>query len=49
MRGHIDCVELLLRAGAPLHPRTREGDTPKDLAKDNGHYDLANFIGTFVV
>ena len=45
MRGHRDCVELLLRAGAPAHPRSRDRDTPKDLAKDNGHYDLAVYLG----
>lgn len=45
MRGHTDCVELLLKAGAPPHPRTADGDTPKDLAKDNGHNDLAAILG----
>ena len=45
MRGHKDCVELLLRAGAPPQPRTHDGDTPKDLAKDNGYYDLAVYLG----
>ena len=45
MRGHKECVEILLKAGAPPHPRTRDGDTPKDLAKDNGSYDLATFLG----
>lgn len=45
MRGHRDCVELLLKAGAPAHPRASDGDTPKDLAKDNGHYELAAFLG----
>ena len=45
MRGHKGCVELLLRTGAPPHPRSREGDTPKDLAKENGHYDLAVYLG----
>ena len=45
MRGHRDCVELLLRAGAPPHPRTRDGDTPKDLAKENGYYELAVYLG----
>ena len=45
MRGHGDCVELLLKAGAPPHPRTRDGDTPKDLAKENGYYHLAGYFG----
>lgn len=45
MRGHKDCVELLLKAGAPPHPRSRDGDTPKDLAKENGYYDLAVSLG----
>ena len=47
MRGHKDCVEILLKAGAPPHPRTRDGDTPKDLAKDNGFYDLAKYLGEY--
>ena len=45
MCGHADCVDVLLRAGAPLHPRTRDGDTPKDLAKERGHYGLASYLG----
>ena len=45
MRGHRECVELLLKVGAPPHPRSRDRDTPKDLAKDNGHYDLAIYLG----
>ncbi|CAB4029667.1 Tyrosine- kinase HTK16, partial [Paramuricea clavata] len=49
MRGHKDCVELLLRVGAPPQPRTHDGDTPKDLAKDNGYYDLAVYLESFVV
>ena len=48
MRGHKDCVEVLLQAGVPPHPRTRDGDTAKDLAKENGYYELASYFGTFV-
>lgn len=47
MRGHKECVEILLKAGAPPHPRTRDGDTPKDLAKDNAFYDLAVYLGKY--
>ena len=44
-RGHLDCVRALLELGAPLNPRTRDGDTPKVLASRYGRHKVASFLG----
>ncbi|XP_038050130.1 tyrosine-protein kinase HTK16-like [Patiria miniata] len=31
--GHTECVQELLKAGAPCHPRSLDNDTPLDLAR----------------
>jgi len=49
MRGNLDCVKVLLSFNASLHPRTPEGDTPKDLAARFSHLDVENFFETYPV
>ena len=47
--GHAECVEVLLELGAPLHPRSTEGDTPRDLALHCGHLHIAELIDNYSV
>jgi len=46
MRGYLDCVKVLLSFNASLHPRTPEGDTPKDLAARFSHLNVEIFFGS---
>ena len=48
-RGHENCVETLIELGAPLHPRTTDGDIPRDLALRYGHYQIVELIDNFPV
>ena len=45
MQGSIDCCKLLLTYHASMHPRTVEGDTPRDLALRYGKHDVVEFLG----
>lgn len=49
LKGHAECVEVLLELGAPLHPRSTEGDTPRDLALHCGHLHIAELIDNYSV
>lgn len=49
LKGHTECVEILLEHGAPLHPRSTEGDTPRDLALHYGHMHIAEVIDNYPV
>ena len=49
MTGNSDCVRVLLELGAPLHPRSTEGDTPRDLALHYGHGHIADIIDNYPV
>lgn len=46
-RGFIDCFHLLVQLGAPLHPRTNDGDTPRDLALRYGHVSISDMIDNY--
>jgi uncharacterized protein len=45
--GRADLVALLLEAGASLESRTDDGRTPADLARANGHEDVAGQLATW--
>lgn len=45
LRGHLDCVKLLLSHNAAIHPRTVDGDTPKDLALRSGKDSVVEYFG----
>jgi len=47
MRGSISCCQLLLSYHASMHPRTLEGDTPRDLALRYGKHDVVEFLDNF--
>ena len=49
MTGNSECVRVLLELGAPLHPRSTEGDTPRDLALHYGHGHIADIIDNYPV
>eukprot|EP00794_Sanderia_malayensis_P011308 gene11308-12490_t len=49
MRGNIDCCNLLLSFHASMHPRTVEGDTPRDLALRYGKAEVAEFLDNYPV
>ena len=49
LRGHRDCLVVLLELGAPLHPRSLEGDTPRDLALRYDHLDIAEIIDNYPI
>ena len=40
-KGYDKCVQVLLDARAPAKPRTRKNETPADLARTNGFWNLA--------
>ncbi|XP_031568891.1 tyrosine-protein kinase HTK16-like [Actinia tenebrosa] len=46
-RGYTDCCQTLIELGAPLHPRTAEGDTPRDLALRHGYVQIADMIDNY--
>lgn len=48
MRNFLDCVKVLLSFNASLHPRTLDGDTPRDLALRYNNYDIVDFFGKLV-
>ena len=43
--GHRGVAEVLLDRGADVMARDRDGRTPLELAKANGHADLADLLG----
>ncbi len=45
MRGNVECCMLLLSFHASMHPRSIEGDTPRDLALRYGKTDVAECLG----
>ena len=49
LAGNAECLKVLLELGAPLHPRSTEGDTPRDLALYYGHGHIAEIIDNFPV
>ena len=49
LRAHVECLRILLELGAPLHPRSLEGDTPRDLALRYGHMHIAEIIDNYPV
>ncbi len=44
MRGHIDVVECLLEAGADTNIATFDGETPINVAYDNGHLGIVELL-----
>ena len=48
LRGHLDCVKLLLSHNAAIHPRTVDGDTPKDLALRSGKDNIVEYFGEYL-
>ncbi|XP_066920050.1 tyrosine-protein kinase HTK16-like [Clytia hemisphaerica] len=49
MRGFMDCVKILLSFQASMHPRTSDGDTPRDLAIRYGHSEVEEFLDNYPV
>ena len=49
LAGNTECFKVLLELGAPLHPRSTEGDTPRDLALHYGHAHIAEIIDNYPV
>ena len=49
LRAHVECLKILLELGAALHPRSSEGDTPRDLALRYGHVHIAEIIDNYPV
>lgn len=49
MVGNAECLKVLLELGAPLHPRSSEGDTPRDLALHYGHGHIAEIFDSYPV
>ncbi|MCH9650059.1 MAG: ankyrin repeat domain-containing protein [Deltaproteobacteria bacterium] len=44
--GHVENVRLLLAAGANIHSRNQDGDTPLDIAEDSEKYRAALLLRT---
>ncbi|XP_064615237.1 tyrosine-protein kinase HTK16-like [Liolophura sinensis] len=49
MRGHCECVKMLLAFDAPLMSRTHDGDTPCDIAQKYGKLECASLLSRYVV
>ncbi len=45
--GSLKAVKILLEAGANPNLTTKSGATPAEIARDNKHLDIANFIKSF--
>lgn len=43
--GHSDIISALLLCKAPLRPRTRDNETPLDLARKFGHKKCCQILG----
>lgn len=39
--GHLECVKILINAGADLNLRTKDGNTALRIAEDNGYEEIA--------
>ena len=46
-RRDVGALKLLLEAGASVDSRTDEGRTPAELARANGHEDVAAMLGSW--
>ena len=44
MRGHRECVEVLIKAGADTSRRDSNGATALQVAEENGHGDIAAML-----
>ncbi|MDD9901672.1 MAG: ankyrin repeat domain-containing protein, partial [Alphaproteobacteria bacterium] len=42
--GHLDIVQTLVKFGADVHAKDFVGKTPYEHARNNQHYDVAEFI-----
>lgn len=49
MRGFVNCIKTLLSFNASMHPRTLDGDTPRDLAIRYGHNEVVDLLDTYPV
>ena len=47
-RGHVDVVTIMLALCVTPLSRTKEDETPADLARKNGFYACARRLGTFL-
>jgi tyrosine-protein kinase shark len=46
-RGHVDCVKIMLALCVTPLSRTKQDETPADLARKNGFYTCARRLGNF--
>ncbi|KAJ8681018.1 hypothetical protein QAD02_016805 [Eretmocerus hayati] len=46
-RGHLEVIQILLSANAPVNPRTLSDDVPADLAKRNGHIECEKILRSY--
>ena len=44
-RGHIECCKVLLQHNAPLRPRTKDMETPRDLAMRYNYNVVVELLG----
>lgn len=44
-RGHLDCVKIMMAMSVTPLSRTKEDQTPADLARKNGFYQCARRLG----
>jgi len=42
--GHTDIVQMLLDTGADVNPTNLHSETAEQIARNNGHVDIADFI-----
>jgi hypothetical protein len=47
IKGNLDIVKLLVERGADLNARDRYGKTPLDIAKEEKHWDIADFLENY--
>lgn len=45
IRGHLECVKIMMAMSVTPLSRTKEDQTPADLARKNGFYQCARRLG----
>ena len=43
-KGHLEIVQYLIKNGALIDAKSRDGETALDIARENGHRDIVEYL-----